>query len=147
LSRKTKGSNGFEKQKAKGAKIHEKIANRRLDTLHKISYEPVRDHQVIAVEDLNVKGMVKHRKLSKRIADARWGNVVNLLQYKCHWYARELVKVDRFYPSSKTCSVCGWINENLNLSTRQWTCKNGHVLDRDHNASINILNEGLKTHR
>src|SRR5690606_41793683 len=80
-------------------------------------------------------------------ADASWGNFVNLLQYKCHWYARELVKVDRFYPSSKTCSVCGWINEHLNLSTRQWTCKNGQVLDRDHNASINILNEGLKIHR
>lgn len=147
LSRKTKGSNGFEKQKLKVAKIHEKIANSRLDTLHKISYELVRDNQVIAVEDLNVKGMVKNRKLSKHIADASWGNFVNLLQYKCDWYARELVKVDRFYPSSKTCSVCGWINENLNLSTRQWTCKNGHVLDRDHNASINILNEGLKTHR
>lgn len=147
LSRKTKGSNGFEKQKLKVAKIHEKIANSRLDTLHKISYELVRDNQVIAVEDLNVKGMVKNRKLSKHIADASWGNFVNLLQYKCDWYARELVKVDRFYPSSKTCSVCGWINENLNLSTRQWTCKNGHVLDRDHNASINILNEGLKIHR
>lgn len=147
LSRKTKGSNGFEKQKLKVAKIHEKIANSRLDTLHKISYELVRDNQVIAVEDLNVKGMVKNRKLSKHIADASWGNFVNLLQYKCDWYERELVKVDRFYPSSKTCSVCGWINENLNLSTRQWTCKNGHVLDRDHNASINILNEGLKIHR
>lgn len=147
LSRKTKGSNGFEKQKLKVAKIHEKIANSRLDTLHKISYELVRDNQVIAVEDLNVKGMVKNRKLSKHIADASWGNFVNLLQYKCDWYERELVKVDRFYPSSKTCSVCGWINENLNLSTRQWTCKNGHVLDRDHNASINILNEGLTIHR
>lgn len=147
LSRKTKGSKGFEKQKLKVAKIHEKIANSRLDTLHKISYELVRDNQVIAVEDLNVKGMVKNGKLSKHIADASWSNFVNLLQYKCDCYARELVKVDRFYPSSKTCSVCGWINEKLNLSTRQWTCENGHVLDRDHNASINILNEGLKIHR
>ncbi|WP_083852482.1 RNA-guided endonuclease InsQ/TnpB family protein [Galbibacter marinus] len=91
--------------------------------------------------------MVKNRKLSKHIADASWSNFVNLLQYKCHWYAMELVKVDRFNPSSKTCSVCGWINEHLNLSTRQWTCKNAHVLDRDHNASINILNEELRIHR
>src|SRR5699024_11105764 len=106
LSRKKKGSNGIKKQKLKVAKIHEKIANSRLDTLHNISYELVRDNQVIAVEDLNVKGMIKNRKLSKHIADTSWGNFVNLLQFKCDWYARELVKVDRFYPSSKTCSVC-----------------------------------------
>lgn len=147
LSRKEKGSNGFEKQKLKVAKIHEKIANSRLDTLHRVSYELVRDNQVIAVEDLNVKGMVGNRKLSKHIADASWGNFVNLLQYKCDWYGRELVKVDRFYPSSKTCNVCGWINQDLKLLDRNWTCKNGHILDRDHNASINILKEGLKIYR
>ena len=144
LSRKKKGSNGFEKQKLKVAKIHEKIASCRLDTLHKVSYELVRDNGLIVIEDLHVKGMIKNRKLSKHIADASWGNFVNLLQYKCDWYGRELVKVNRFFPSSKTCNVCGWINQNLNLSIREWTCKNGHKLDRDWNASKNILKEGLK---
>lgn len=144
LSRKQKGSNGFEKQKLKVAKIHEKIASCRLDTLHKVSYELVRDNGLIVIEDLNVKGMIKNRKLSKHIADASWGNFVNLLQYKCDWYGRELVKVNRFFPSSKTCNVCGWINQDLNLSIREWTCKNGHKLHRDLNASKNILKEGLK---
>lgn len=144
LSRKQKGSNGFEKQKIKVAKIHEKITNSRLDTLHKVSYKLVRDNGLISIEDLNVKGMIKNRKLSKHIADASWGNFVNLLQYKCDWYGRELVKVNRFFPSSKTCNECGWINQDLNLSIREWTCKNGHKLDRDLNASQNILKEGLK---
>ena len=144
LSRKQKGSNGFEKQKLKVAKIHERIANSRLDTLHKVSCELVKNNGLIAIEDLNVKGMIKNRKLSKHIADASWGNFVNLLQYKCDWYGRELVKINRFYPSSKTCNECGWINQDLNLSIREWTCKNGHKLDRDHNASLNILKEGLK---
>lgn len=148
LSRKQKGSNGFEKQKLKVAKIHEKIASCRLDTLHKVSYELVRDNGLIVIEDLNVKGMIKNRKLSKHIADASWGNFVNLLQYKCDWYGRELVKVNRFFPSSKTCNVCGWINQELKLSDREWTCKScGVVHDRDVNASKNILKEGLKIHR
>lgn len=147
LSRKQKGSNGFEKQKLKVAKIHEKIASCRLDTLHKVSKELVDENQVICIEDLNVKGMIKNRKLSKHIADASWGSFVNLLQYKCDWYGRELVKVNRFFPSSKTCNVCGWINQDLNLSIREWTCKNGHKLDRDFNASQNILKEGLKIYR
>ena len=144
LSRKQKGSNGFEKQKLKVAKIHEKIASCRLDTLHKVSIELVRNYDLISVEDLNVKGMIKNHKLSKHIADASWGNFVTLLQYKCDWYGKELVKVNRFYPSSKTCNECGWINQNLKLSDREWTCKNGHVLNRDVNASKNILKEGLK---
>lgn len=145
LSRKQKGSNGFEKQKIKVAKIHEKIANSRLDTLHKVSKELVDENQVICIEDLNVKGMIKNRKLSKHIADASWGNFVNLLQYKCDWYGRELLKVNRFYPSSKTCGDCGWINQELKLSDREWTCKScGVVHDRDVNASINILKEGLR---
>lgn len=88
--------------------------------------------------------MIKNRKLSKHIADASWGNFVTLLQYKCNWYGKELIKVNRFYPSSKTCCECGWINQNLNLSIREWTCKNGHMLDRDLNAARNILKEGLK---
>ena len=145
LSRKQKGSNGFEKQKLKVAKIHEKIASCRLDTLHKVSIELVKNYDLISVEDLNVKGMIKNHKLSKHIADASWGNFVSLLQYKCNWYGKELVKVNRFYPSSKTCGDCGWINQDLKLSDREWTCNScGVVHDRDVNASKNILKEGLK---
>jgi len=144
LSRKMKGSNGFEKQKLKVAKIHEKISSCRLDTLHKISYQLVRENDLIVVEDLNVKGMIKNPKLSKHISDVSWGNFVNLLNYKCDWYGKELIKVNRFYPSSKTCNCCGWINQNLKLSEREWTCKCGEKHDRDLNASKNILKEGLK---
>ena len=145
LSRKQKGSNGFEKQKLKVAKIHEKIGSCRLDTLHKVSHKLVNEFDVIVCEDLNVKGMIKNHKLSKHIADASWGNFVTLLQYKCDWYAKELVKVNRFYPSSKTCGDCGWINQELRLSDREWTCNScGVVHDRDINASKNILKEGLK---
>ena len=148
LSRKQKGSNGFEKQKLKVAKIHEKIANSRLDTLHKVSKELVDNNDIICIEDLNVKGMIKNRKLSKHIADASWGNFVNLLQYKADWYGRDIVKINRFYPSSKTCNECGWINQDLNLSVREWTCNScGVIHDRDLNASINILKEGLKIYR
>ena len=145
LSRKQKCSNGFEKQKLKVAKIHEKIASCRLDTLHKVSHQLVSNYDLISIEDLNVKGMIKNHKLSKHIADASWGNFVNLLQYKCDWYGKELVKVSRFYPSSKTCNECGWIKQDLKLSDREWTCKAcGVVHDRDWNASKNILKEGLK---
>ena len=145
LSRKQKGSNGFEKQKLKVAKIHEKIASCRLDTLHKVSRELVESYDLISIEDLNVKGMIKNHKLSKHIADASWGNFVTLLQYKCDWYGKELVKVNRFYPSSKSCYDCGWINQNLKLSDREWTCNScGVIHDRDVNASRNVLKEGLK---
>ena len=145
LSRKQKGSNGFEKQKLKVAKIHEKIANCRLNTLHKVSKKLVSEYDVIVCEDLNVKGMVKNHRLSKHIADASWGNFITLLQYKCNWYGKELIKVNRFYPSSKVCGECGWINQNLKLSDREWTCSScGIVHDRDVNASRNILKEGLR---
>ena len=148
LSRKQKGSNGFEKQKIKVAKIHDKIASCRLDTLHKVSKELVKSYDLISIEDLNVKGMIKNHKLSKHIADASWGNFVTLLQYKCDWYGKQLIKVNRFFPSSKCCSECGWINQELKLSDREWTCKScGVVHDRDVNASRNILKEGLKIHR
>ena len=88
--------------------------------------------------------MIKNPKLSKHITDVSWGNFVNLLNYKCDWYGKELVKINRFYPSSKTCNCCGWINVNLKLSEREWICKCGEKHDRDLNASINILKEGLK---
>ena len=92
----------------------------------------------------NVKGMVKNHKLAKHISDASWGTFVRLLEYKADWNDKQIVKINRWYPSSKTCCECGWINQDLNLSDREWTCKNGHHLDRDENAAKNILKEGLK---
>lgn len=144
LSRKTKGSNSFERQRRKTAKLHEKITNSRMDNLHKVSHQLVSDYDIIALEDLNVKDMVKNHKLAKHISDASWGTFVRLLEYKADWNDKQIVKINRFYPSSKTCCECGWINQDLNLSIREWTCKNGHVLDRDLNAAKNILKEGLK---
>lgn len=144
ISRKTKGSNSFEKQRRKIALIHEKITNSRMDNLHKVSHKLVTDYDVICLEDLNVKGMLKNHKLAKHISDASWGSFVRLLEYKANWNNKQIVKINRWYPSSKTCCECGWINQNLNLSVREWTCKNGHVLDRDINAAKNILKEGLK---
>ncbi|WP_132777704.1 RNA-guided endonuclease TnpB family protein [Sphingobacterium alimentarium] len=144
LSRKTKGSNSFERQRRKTARLHEKITNSRMDNLHKVSHQLVSNYDIIALEDLNVKGMVKNHKLSKHISDASWGTFVRLLEYKADWNDKQIVKINRFYPSSKTCCECGWINQDLNLSIREWTCKNGHVLDRDLNAAKNILKEGLK---
>lgn len=144
LSRKTKGSNSFEKQRRKTAKLHEKIANSRMDNLHKVSHQLISNYDIIALEDLNVKGMIKNHKLAKHIADASWGTFVGLLEYKADWNNKQIIKINRFYPSSKTCCECGWINQDLNLSVREWTCKNGHILDRDLNAAKNILKEGLK---
>jgi len=144
LSRKVKGSNSFEKQRRKTALIYEKITNSRMDNLHKVSHKLVTDYDIIALEDLNVKGMVKNHKLAKHISDASWGTFVRLLEYKANWNDKQIVKINRWYPSSKTCCECGWINQDLNLSIREWTCKNGHVLDRDLNAAKNIFKEGLK---
>ena len=147
LSRKKNGSNGFENQRRKVANIYEKISNCRLDTLHKVSSELVRNYQLIAIENLNVKGLIESKRLSKQITDASWGKFVDLLRYKCDHYDRILIKIDRFFPSSKTCNKCGWVNHGLDLSDREWTCGNGHQLDRDLNAAKNILKQGLKLYR
>ncbi len=145
LSRKTKGSNRYYKQKLKVANIYKKITNSRLDNLHKVSTELIKKYDVIVLEDLNVKGMVKNHKLSKHISDASWSKFVELLTYKAQWNDKEIVKIDRFFPSSKTCNCCGYINQNLKLDMREWTCPSCHTkLDRDLNASINILKEGYK---
>jgi len=109
-----------------------------------VSKQLVEDYDVIVCEDLHVKGMIKNRKLSKHIADASWGTFLTYLSYKCDWYGKKMETVDRFCPSSKTCSQCGWINQGLELSDREWTCSNGHTVNRDRNAAVNILNEGLK---
>ena len=144
LSRKKKGSRGFENQKLKVARLYEKISNSRADYLNKCSISLVQRYDIICIEDLNVKGMVRNHHLAKSISDASWGTFVRLLKYKADWNDKQIVKINRFYPSSKTCCECGWINQDLNLSIREWTCENGHVLDRDLNAAKNILKEGLK---
>ncbi len=144
LSRKIKGSNNRNKQRLKVATVHEKISNTRLDLLHKVSTQITNAYDVICIEDLNVKGMMANRKLAKHISDASWGIFVRLLEYKAGWNNKQVVKINRWYPSSKTCNECGWIHQDLNLFEREWTCPNGHVLDRDINASKNILKEGLK---
>ncbi len=129
LSRKQKGSHSFERQRRKVAKIHDKISNTRQDVLHKVSYQLVSEYDIIALEDLNVKGMMSNRKLSKHVADASWDTFVKLLEYnKAKWNDKQGVNINRFYPSGKTCHVCGW--QALNLSIREWTCQNGYPLDR-----------------
>ena len=145
LSRKKKGSNRYQKQKLKVARIHKKIANSRLDNLHKVSTELITKYDTIILEDLNVKGMVKNHKLAKHISDASWSKFITLLTYKAEWNDKQIVKIDRFFPSSKTCNCCGYINQNLKLAMREWTCPSCHTkLDRDLNASKNILKEGYK---
>jgi putative transposase len=144
LSRKVKGSNGWNRQRLKVAAIYEKIANTRLDRLHKMSTQIINENDIICIEDLNVKGMMGNQKLAKQTGDAGWGTLVRLLEYKADWNDKQIVKIGRFYPSSKTCHICGHINHDLTLSERIWVCPNGHILDRDFNASINILIEGLR---
>jgi len=145
LSRKTKGSNRYEKQRIKAAKIHEKITNSRMDLIHKTTLNLVNQFDAICLEDLNVKGMMKNHKLAKAIGDVSWGKFIETLTYKAEWNKKEIIHIDRFFPSSKTCSKCGWINNSLTLKDRTWTCTDcGEVLDRDFNAAINILNEGCR---
>ena len=147
LSRKKKGSRGFEKQRLKVARIYEKIANTRADYLHKCSISLVRRYDVICIEDLNVKGMVRNRYLSKSISDASWGSFIAMISYKAEWNDKKVVKIDRFYPSSQTCSGCGYINQQVkDLSVRDWECPSCHAHhDRDINAAINILRAGLNS--
>jgi len=145
LSRKEKGSKKYEEQRLKVARLHKKITNSRVDNLHKISIDLIKKYDTIILEDLNIKGMVKNHKLSKHISDASWGTFISFLEYKAKWHDKEILKVDRFFPSSKTCNCCGYINQNLKLDMREWICPSCNTnLDRDINASKNILKEGLK---
>ena len=144
LSRKEKGSKGKDKARLSVAKVHEKITNSRNDMQHKVSSKLVKDYDLIAIEDLNVKGMVKNHKLSKAISDVAWSSFVSKLKYKAEWYGREVIVIDRFYPSSKTCSCCDHVKENLSLEERNWTCSKCNTIhDRDVNASKNILRRAL----
>jgi putative transposase len=141
----TKGSKNKSKFRSKLSILHERVANQRKDFLHKLSSRVVSDSQAIVLEDLNIKGMVKNRHLSKSIQDVSWGMFTGQLKYKADWYGRDILKVNRFYPSSKTCSKCGYIKQDMKLSDREWTCPDCNTVhDRDINASINLFLEGLK---
>jgi putative transposase len=144
LARKQKGSANREKARGKVARVHARITDRRKDFLHKVTTRLVRDNQAVVIEDLNVTGMVRSRSLARAISDAAWSDLRGMLEYKCNWYGRDLVVIDRWYPSSKTCSSCGHLAAKMPLSVREWTCQNcgaGH--DRDVNAAINIRAAGL----
>ncbi|PHM11206.1 RNA-guided endonuclease InsQ/TnpB family protein [Nostoc sp. 'Peltigera malacea cyanobiont' DB3992] len=144
LSRKQKGSNNRQKARLKVAKVHAEISDARNDFLHKLTTRLVRENQLIAVEDLSVKNMVKNKKLALSMSDASWGELVRQLEYKCDWYGRNFVKIDRWFPSSKRCGNCGHIVDKLPLNIREWNCPNcGTHHDRDINASKNILAAGL----
>jgi putative transposase len=144
MARKQRGSNNRRKAKAKVARAHRKVAASRADFLHRTSTRVVRDHDVVVIEDLNVKGMVRNPRLAKAISDCGWGEFRRQLEYKATRYGRRLVVIDRWYPSSKTCSACGHLLAELSLSIRLWCCPSCRTLhDRDVNAAKNILAAGL----
>lgn len=146
LSRKVKGSNNYNKQRIKVAKIHEKIHNTRVDYLHKITHKLISENQVIVSENLAVSNMVQNHCLAKAISDCGWYELTRQLTYKAEWNDRQYIKIGRFVKSSQTCHVCGYVNpETKDLSVREWICSQcGTMHDRDINAAINILNEGIR---
>ena len=126
-------------------RLHTKVTNQRKDFLHKLSTKLIHENQVICLEDLNVKWMMKNHKLAKSIWEVWWWMFTSFLQYKAEWYWRKLIIIDRFFPSSKTCNCCGNIKETLSLNERAWKCSSCWAeIDRDINAAKNILKEGLK---
>ncbi|MFC6580593.1 RNA-guided endonuclease InsQ/TnpB family protein [Planomonospora parontospora] len=143
LSRKAKGSANREKARSKVARVHARIADRRRDFLHKLTTRLVRENQTVVIEDLTVRNLLKNHSLARAISDASWTELRSMLEYKCAWYGRELVVIDRWFPSSKLCGACGTIRGKLPLNVREWTCDCGAVHDRDVNAARNILAAGL----
>jgi len=145
LARKRKGSSNRNKARIRLAKTYKKINDRKQYYLHAVSNSLVDENQVICMEDLNVKGMSKNHNLAESILEMNFGEFRRMLEYKASWYNRRIVFVDRFYPSSKTCHNCGYINKSLTLKDRHWVCPQcGEVVERDYNAALNILDEGLR---
>lgn len=145
LSKKEKGSNNRNKARIKLAKVYKKIDDKKHYYLHAVSNSLIDENQVICMEDLNVKGMSKNHNLAESILEMNFGEFRRMLEYKAQWYNRNIVFVDRFYPSSKTCHYCGYINKSLTLNDRQWICPHcGEVIERDYNAALNILDEGMR---
>ena len=143
ISKKIVGSKNREKARLRFAKLNEKIRNRKLNFLHDVTNHLIDENQVIVMEDLNVKGMVRNHKLAESISEVNWGEFRRILAYKAAWHGRQLVFIDRFYPSSKRCNHCGYIYKELTLKDRQWVCPEcGSLIDRDYNAALNILEEG-----
>ena len=145
LSRKQKGSSNRNKQRIRVAKIHEKITNQRNDFLQKQTTMLVRENQTICIEDLNVRGMLRNHRLAKSISSASWSKFFTILEYKAMWYGNDIIRVPTMYPSSQTCSCCGYKNPLVkNLAVREWECPRCHTIhDRDKNAAINILDKWL----
>jgi putative transposase len=144
LSRTEKKSNGRTKARLRLGKLQVKVANIRHNHLHQISHKLVSENQTIILEDLSVKNMMRNHKLAKSIGDCSWSELVRQINYKSDWYGKKVIKIDRYFPSSKTCSKCGYINGHLSLKDREWKCPRCNVVhDRDYNASQNILRQGL----
>lgn len=145
LSRKQKGSNNRNKARLKLAKLNKKINDSKFNYLHEVTNTLINENQVICIEDLNVKGMVKNHRLAESISEMNFGELIRMLEYKASWHGRVVVKVGRFYPSSKTCNHCGYIKKDLKLSDRRWVCPVcGEVIDRDYNAACNIRDKGIE---
>ena len=143
ISKKIVGSKNRKKARLRFAKLNEKIRNRKLNFLHDVTNHLIDENQVIVMEDLNVKGIVRNHKLAESISEVNWGEFRRILTYKAAWHGRQLVFIDRFYPSSKRCNHCGYIYKELTLKDRQWVCPEcGSMIDRDYNAALNILEEG-----
>ena len=145
LSRKKTGSNNRNKARIKLAKAYKKINDKKQYYLHRVSNTLIDENQVICIEDLNVSGMLRNHCLAESIQEMNFGEFRRMLEYKAKWYGRKIVFVDRFYPSSKTCNHCGYINKALKLSDRQWVCPDcGEIIERDYNAALNIRDEGIR---
>ncbi|MGW2297116.1 RNA-guided endonuclease InsQ/TnpB family protein [Streptomyces violaceorubidus] len=142
MAKKAKGSNNQAKARRKAAKVYARIADRRRDHLHQLTTRLVRENQTLVIEDLTVRNMVKNRSLARAISDAAWSQFRSLLEYKAAWYGRNVIAVDRWFPSSKLCSTCGTLHEKMPLNVRTWTCDCGTTHDRDVNAAKNLLAAG-----
>jgi len=145
LSKCQKGSNNRNKQRLKVAKLHEKVTNQRKDFLHKLSRQITNAYDCVCIEDLNMKGMSQALNFGKSVSDNSFGAFIEMLNYKLQEQGKQLVKIDKWFPSSKTCSICGCVKESLEMSERTYHCEScGTVIDRDYNAAINIRNEGMR---